>query len=63
VLESDNLTQYVDVEYLLLGCLFLQNRSPRVRERAEKPLIFLETYSSDCALSPSNLFRMFSIFE
>ena len=28
VLESDNLTQDVDVEYLLLGCLFLQNGSP-----------------------------------
>jgi len=28
VLESDNLTQDVDIEYLLLGCLFLQNGSP-----------------------------------
>jgi len=40
VLESDNLTQQVDVKYLLLGCLFLQNGSPRVRERVGKTLIF-----------------------
>ena len=39
VLESDNLTQQVDVEYLLLGCFFLQNGSPRVRERVVKTLI------------------------
>ena len=36
VLESDNLAQDVDVEYLLLGCLFLQNGSPRARERVGK---------------------------
>ena len=49
VLESNNLTQDVDVVYLLLGCLFLQNRSPRVRERVGKPLFFrlcLEAFQS-----------------
>ena len=40
VLESHDLTQHIDVEYLLLGCLFLQNGSPRVRERVGKTLIF-----------------------
>lgn len=40
VLESDNLTQDVDVEYLLLACLFLQNGSPQVRERVWKAPIF-----------------------
>ena len=69
VLESDNLTQDVDVEYLLLGCLFLQNGSPRVRERVGKTpilprnLFFLETYFSGCALRPSNRFMIVSIFE
>jgi len=40
VLESHDLTPHIDVEYLLLGCLFLQNGSPRVRERVGKTLIF-----------------------
>ncbi len=38
MLESDNLTQHVDIEYLLLRCLFLQNGSPHVRERVGKTL-------------------------
>ena len=40
MLESNDLTQQVDVEYLLLGCFFLQNGSPRVRERlGRKPIL------------------------
>ena len=43
VLESHDLTQHIDVEYLLLGCLFLQNGSPRVQERAGKTPILPRT--------------------
>ena len=31
VLDAHNLTQQADVEYFLLGCLFLQNGSPHLR--------------------------------